>query len=433
MTSLEENTQEIVANSRMRKQWCIINILDSKNNDIVITTITGEIIGGSLNIVSGQDGNLCRRSGQMTLRLISKLVEDYYIVSLRNKVQIFIQIQDSVTGIIGTFNMGYYWMNNPKVNMNNTEMTIELVDLMSEFTTEYGSQIGFPMVIEQGDTLVNVINKITRDEKLMGLLKVKIIDDDNLTIPYDLEFDSDNSLTDVLKKILELYMGYEIFFDNEGIFTFQKIQDYTSDYPIEIYKNSPMIINISENKNFSNVKNIIVVWGMCVESSSDINEPYQYTYTSTNDNPNHPLSTYNIPKKLYSKTNDNFQSIEQCKLASEYYLDKYSNYAETITLEILPNPRLQPNKVIKIDLKKDDVKIKGKYLIDSLGYDLSYDGLQTIVAHKLYNPKQIVIDGGYFGDIRSNVIVDGGSFTDNERRKEYDGGCFKDSESAEYD
>lgn len=426
MASIEEQNQEIVANSHARRTWCQIDVLDSKNNDIKVTSFEGEIISGNLTIVSAQDGDLCRRSGQIEMVLSSSLSEDYYKVSLRNKVQMFIIIEDIMTGIKGTFNMGYYWMNNPQVKLqNNSEViTVSLVDLMSEFTSDYGSQIGHKLSIENGDTIANFLNNFVRNADLMNLTKVKIIEDTPLTIPYQLDFESDSTCSDVLKKILELYLGYEIFFDNEGIFTYRKIQDYSYDYPIEVYDNSPMIVDISETKSFSNVKNKVIIWGQTVESSDDTSTPYQYTYTSINDNPNNPLSTVNIPTKVFSKTDDKYQSEEQCKSASEYYLEQKSNYAEKISISIIPNPRLQPNTVIKVKYVDDNISIDGKYLIDSLSFDLKSEGLQTIEAHKLYEPKPIIIDGSNFNDIRSNIIYDGSSFTDDKKYRTLNGGEF---------
>lgn len=86
-------------------------------------------------------------------------------------------------------------------------------------------------------------------------------------IPYDLEFDKGTMLWEVLTKIRDLYPGYEMFFDKDGVFVFQPIP--LCHHEIDVLDYSVMEgIVISENCDYdlTTVRNATKVYGQSIET-----------------------------------------------------------------------------------------------------------------------------------------------------------------------
>lgn len=96
------------------------------------------------------------------------------------------------------------------------------------------------------------------------------LDNDNGTwhmIPYDLEFDVGATLWDVLSKIRDLYPGYEMFFDKDGMFIFQLIPICNHDNNVLDYTQfDGLVINESCNLDLSNVRNAVQVYGQNIDA-----------------------------------------------------------------------------------------------------------------------------------------------------------------------
>ena len=108
--------------------------------------------------------------------------------------------------------------------------------------------------------------------------KLDDLSNDNGTwhmIPYDLEFDYNSTLWDILVKIRDLYPGYEMFFDKDGMFIFQLIPICHHDIDVLDYSIMEGLV-ISENTDydFTTVRNATKVYGQNIE-------PDRYTETCT--------------------------------------------------------------------------------------------------------------------------------------------------------
>lgn len=86
-------------------------------------------------------------------------------------------------------------------------------------------------------------------------------------IPYDLEFDKEATLWEILVKIRDLYPGYEMFFDKNGRFIFQLIPICQHDRDILDHTQFEGLI-ISENTDLdlTTVKNATYVYGQSIET-----------------------------------------------------------------------------------------------------------------------------------------------------------------------
>lgn len=85
-------------------------------------------------------------------------------------------------------------------------------------------------------------------------------------IPYDLEFNSGVTLWEILTKIRDLYPGYEMYFDKDGMFIFQLIPTCEhDDYVLDYSQMKGLVIKEDSSLDFSTVKNATRVYGESVE------------------------------------------------------------------------------------------------------------------------------------------------------------------------
>lgn len=86
-------------------------------------------------------------------------------------------------------------------------------------------------------------------------------------IPYDLEFSEGTTLWDVFTKIRDLYSGYEMFFDKDGMFIFQLIPICQHDEDILDYTQfDGLVISETPNYDFTSVRNATRVYGQSIET-----------------------------------------------------------------------------------------------------------------------------------------------------------------------
>lgn len=86
-------------------------------------------------------------------------------------------------------------------------------------------------------------------------------------IPYDLEFNNDATLWEILTKIRDLYSGYEMFFDKDGVFVFQLIPICHHDLPVLDHTQiEKLVINENSDYDLTTVRNATYVYGQSIET-----------------------------------------------------------------------------------------------------------------------------------------------------------------------
>lgn len=384
----ENSVQQIVARSMNRTEWIEIQLLNENNN--VVSTLTGDTTGGSITLTNGDSGNFCRLSGSLEMILTSDLSDDYFKINLINKCKVYKYVRDNGTQYEASYNLGIALMNNPEITRSNDDnkLTVELSDLFSKYNGTFGGEIDNKVTIEADAKLVDVIRDIATNTIFMGIDSSKVlIEDNDYTVPYDIEVDVGSNISDLLSKLMELYMGYELFFNQDGILVYQKIKDYSTDIPIETLDNSPLVTDYSEKKSFENVRNTVVVLGAINDSDDEDDLTYQYSYTTTLDD-SHPFSEKNLKeKRKLVITNDNNTNNDMCKTEAEYNLELHNNYANVLNLTMGANYRLIPNRVIKVKYSDEKVNINGRYLITNVNINLVNGELMSVECNKMYNAK----------------------------------------------
>jgi len=136
---------------------------------------------------------------------------------------------------------------------------------MAELTGDLNGQIyGFSSKVLAGTSIRDaIVSAITQ----LGHITQYRVDDIGKTVPYDLEFSTGATVFDAVKKIRDLYPGWETFFDCET-FICQPYPTCVSDRVVlDANTISPLVSSEKTDIDFSQVKNSIEVWGKCLETN----------------------------------------------------------------------------------------------------------------------------------------------------------------------
>ena len=387
--------------------------------DAIIDSFEGIATSGDINLSSD---STYRRTGNVSIAMKDEtlLPRSKSKIWFNRKARILIGLKDWNDSVIW-FNQGIFIIQSADVTNNISESTIdfELNDLMSNIDgTLNGNTSHETEIIPEGITVSEALRST-----LSQLGKISIddlrINDVDLEVPYTLSFQPNDTVYEIAKQLLDLYMGMEMFYDENGILIVQKIRDRKSD-PIlwDFSKNGmDLAVDYQNQFNFSNIRNAIYLWGRKKDTGETVKWVYRNKYSRRTITERNAISdmelgdichvenenisyvwndswialTFTVPKefnieniglKQFSYTEEKIATIEQAQLKAEYELTKRGNFAETVSFSSVPIYNLNPNSKIYLDDKKSGVK--GEYIVTSVSVPLSIDGTMSISATKLY-------------------------------------------------
>lgn len=237
----------------------------SKSNLKVIEQLEGELIEDDYSLDADSDIratynlNLIIKDSTFTISRSNKIWLDKYI-----KVYIglySIKLKDIVYYPVGifAFSTGSY-----SYDSTTKELSLSCVDRMAELTGDLNGKVsGLSTTIPAGSKIRDsMISTITQ----LGKISKYRIDDVGQTVPYDLEFNTDATVFDIIKELRDLYPGWETFFDGDT-FICQKYPTCESDpVVLDAETISPLVISEDTSIDFSQIKNVIELWGKCLDS-----------------------------------------------------------------------------------------------------------------------------------------------------------------------
>lgn len=391
------------------------------DQDVKIDSFEGISTSGSINL--GSDSTY-RRTGSLSM-ILNKLLlpKPESKIWFNKRIKISIGLSD-FNDEIYWYDMGKFAIDKVSAKSSQTDKSLEmnLLDYVAfldgvlggylSHETQLTAKLGIPI----RDAIITTLS---------SLPKVMI---DNITveglealIPYDMTFNPNGTIFDIVKQILELYMGNEAFFDVDGTFRVQKIRDRSGDSVVWDFTidNMDLSIDYVNKINMGNVKNSLHVWGNTSESTGiqtywvyrnrwsrkkyddlinltdkqkgDIcfltEEGQSYMW----DGNNWGLLDFNvvpifnvesIGEKIWSYSDNKIFNEMQAKLRCEFELTNQSNFAEIISFSCVPIFLLETNQ--KIRIKDDDTGINGDYIITNISIPLGIDGTMSIQCRKLY-------------------------------------------------
>lgn len=227
-----------------------------------VTELSGVAIDGNISIDAKSDIrrtaniSLVAKDSSFNVQFGGKIWLDKYI-------RIFVGISSNLSGQIEWVNCGIYIIDAPKYQYDATTntLTLSLLDLMAKLTgVRNGYLKGVPVQLKANEP----IRKAIIDTLALGGFNSYIIDDppDPGKIPNDIDLGQGATVFEVLKALRDIYPNYEMYFDTDGVFHYNKIP---SGYDSPIIANDDLwdriVIKETIDVDFQNVKNSIEVYG----------------------------------------------------------------------------------------------------------------------------------------------------------------------------
>lgn len=229
-----------------------------------VDEIGGVLLSDSWVIDSTSD---IRRTGTITLTPdddTSYRVQEGSKIWLDKYIQVYVGIKDIHTDEIVYTNMGVYLIDNPNQVYSATDdtITLQLVDLMAKFTgLRNGSLDGYEYQMFQGDNIRDIIIAILEENGFYDYV-INIDDDDYKELPIDITVDIGSTYYDMLSKINEININYQMYFDVNGVFHYEKIPSgYNEQVMIDDDMWKEVYISHSINTDYDSLKNYIIVIG----------------------------------------------------------------------------------------------------------------------------------------------------------------------------
>ena len=404
-----DNLQRQVLKQPNRKQIVKIDLLN--NRELIVSTLIGVVIDGGISI---SNKSAFRRNGSLSLLVHNSQLTPSPTspIWLDKRVSISVGIESYAYGVIW-FNLGRFAYTGCNIveNIEDTVINLELSDYMSFLDGTLGGRTTTKIKMIDKDTKINQAIKGI----LTGLCDFSIenlsLNGRDLVLPYRIEKAQGITIYELVKEISNLYMGYEIFFDTNGFFIFQKIRNGKSDEYIWNFDEMDYSISKNTNIDFTKVFNDIWIYGHTdnygvqiiyhltnrfIEDTffklqnisnkqqgdicyiKDISKSFVFNGTQWEELGFNVLPEFSVQRIGLKSTviNDNkVYNIDQAKLNAEYQFFSQGRIAETISLSCVPIFGLDVNKKIKV--KGND------YLIDTVDIPLNYDGVMNISASKI--------------------------------------------------
>lgn len=415
--------QYLVLQQRIRQVSVKIELLNQ--DDIVLDSFEGYSTSGSLNM---QSDSAYRRSGSLSMIVTNGdlLPKSESKIWFNRKIRVFIGLKNFSDEMIW-FNQGIYVIQDASVSHSKSEVSLDisLNDLMSLIDGTINGNVSHEIkVIAQGNLISDEIRQAL---SLLGKVSIDNIEIDGLNalVPYQIVVSPDTTVYDHVKKLLDLYMGMEMFYDDDGFIIIRKVRDRKNDPILWDFTSDGLDLVIdSKNKiDFANVRNSIYLWGKKKDNGETVKWVYRNRYARNTvldmkaitdkkigdicyvyqDNKsyywngkvwywNNSIPTDNISvnpifnieaigEKIFAHTDESIHTEKQAEVRAQYELKNRNHLAESVSLSCVPLYGLNPND--KIYLKNDKNGIEGEYLVKSLGYGMTPRDSMNLEAEKI--------------------------------------------------
>lgn len=362
----------------------IVQVLNKDNS--VFQSIEGRAIGGSISI----DANsLTRRTGSITLAVDKEYMpKNNGIAWFNRKFRLYQSITDMssyphepINFLLGTF---YITSETLNVNLEESNIELTLADKMSLYENSTTEQ---RIELKRG-TKIDVAMKATME--LMGETDFGYIHESSPqeVVQYDYKQEIGTNMLDIITDLRDMYMDYTCGFNAKGEFEYRKV-DIQKEDEVKVPKwsfdpdgddRADLTVSFSENYDFSNVFNRVVVYG-ATSSKTNLTPNGEASITDAKQ----PFNVDAIGMRTKFVRNTNLSDDVQCYAEAKYNLWQTAHFQETCTISCIPVYVLDGKDIIEVT--NPVTKEKAKYIIDTISVDLSIGGTMSITAHKLYYTK----------------------------------------------
>lgn len=294
-----------------KEMFSRVEILD--NNFKTLADIEGVLISDSYSIDAESD---IRRSYscEILLEKDSYFIDQRYAL-IKRFIRPYVGIKYIRTGEIIWYLMGTFCFVDTGWQYDSSTHTLNLScqDMMCMLNGTINGEIAdLKIKILEGENVrQSIISFLTKE---IGIKKYLLTDIDKY-VPYDLEF-TGSTYYEILKEIIGLYSGYEMFFDINGTFVMQRVP--TGEYDSNLIDDDiiqPLLISDSGSFSFGEIYNHVKVYGRLIETDRDsisctyTNNVYNATFEKLSVLENSTTYSIDIPASNLEKAKLNINGI----------------------------------------------------------------------------------------------------------------------------
>lgn len=304
-------TDMTLLNQRTKETFIRLELLDSTTNQI-LDYFDSLVISGTLSISA--DSNIRR-----TLDVTLFMKDNTLIVGENGKVW-FNRIVNCKLGYrylrdqqIYYYPVGRFYFDQNTYNISKDGKTLQL-KMNDPYCCLNGNRNGqltaSNIDIPAGSNIRNAIISTLQlspynfqynigDVGNLGSQAINIYNNTNYnTVPYDLKFSIGTKISDIIEKLVELYSGWQCFFDIDGAFTIQPLPtlQYESDIlDAETIETNGYVISEQRENKMSDIHNVVYVLGETLTADA--------TSTVCTNSGSKYIVTFNDSSMYYSSGN----------------------------------------------------------------------------------------------------------------------------------
>ena len=198
--------------------------------------------------------------------------------------------------------------------------------------------------------------------------------------PISVSISSGSNYGELITQLANI-LSAEVFYDSYGSLNFIPINEAISDgekpnlwdYSISNLQNEDFSINLNE------FVNCVYVVGANING-------YTYTSIRKNEDPSSPISVGRIGLRVGDIINDsNITTQQLADERAEYELRKKIIAESTLSSSAIFNPLLSVNNIVTYTDKEDFQLERDRFLIQSISFNLGYDGTMSLSVSNLNN------------------------------------------------
>lgn len=321
-----------------------LDILDS--NFKKLDSIEGNLISDNISISSNSS---IRRTYNCELLVTNNkfLIGKNNYIWFTRFVRPYVGVKSQRTQAISWYCLGTFLFTDENYNFNVTtkQLSLTCVDMMALLDdTRKGQLDQYQRVIKRGADVRSVILSLLNE---IGITRYYIEFNKNnqsvytYEMPYDKTYPTGTTAYEIIKELVDLYAGTQMYFDVDGMFYIKKIP--TDDNETMVLDNSilqKILIDEQTSTSFSNVYNHIIIWGK-------LNEPDYYTEIVT------------VSGSIYNASMLEVKIDEETNEQTEIEYNEYGNFDEfaiRIPSANLDNPYLSINSLQAYPIVYDNNK-----------------------------------------------------------------------------
>ena len=225
MSNLYNQKQYTLLYKNMTGRQLHIRIDLFNDKDIKVDSFEGIATSGNIDLSAD---STYRRVGKLSTILENNLLpKPDSRIWFNKRIKVFIGLSDWDDNIVW-YDMGKFAID--KISASNSQanksLDINLLDYMAFLDGTLSGYLSHEtkLTVESGVKINEAIRASVEHlpKVMIGDFKIEGLD---VKIPYDLEFNPNSTVYDMVKQLTDLYMSQEFFFDTNGIFRVQRIRD----------------------------------------------------------------------------------------------------------------------------------------------------------------------------------------------------------------